>query len=87
MAVTGITPELLTLEITKSILVAGEPIDEVLGELRGMGVTIAIDDFATGYSSLAYLQRIPIRSNCRSSISCSAGWRRGAYWLFRRRPM
>ena len=50
----------LTLEITKSILVAGEPIDEVLGELRGMGVTIAIDDFATGYSSLAYLQRFPI---------------------------
>ena len=60
LAVTGLTPELLTLEITESILVAHKPIEEVLGELRGMGVTIAIDDFGTGYSSLAYLQRFPI---------------------------
>lgn len=34
---------------------------QVLGELDRMGVTISVDDYGTGYSSLAYLQRLPLR--------------------------
>ncbi|MFM2070146.1 MAG: hypothetical protein RLZZ623_409 [Actinomycetota bacterium] len=59
---TGLDPELLTIEITESVLVAHEQVEEVLHELRHMGVKIAIDDFGTGYSSLAYLERFPVSS-------------------------
>ena len=33
---------------------------EILGELRALGVRIAVDDFGTGYSSLSYLRELPI---------------------------
>ena len=33
---------------------------EVLTRLKAMGVTISIDDFGTGFSSLSYLKRLPI---------------------------
>jgi diguanylate cyclase (GGDEF)-like protein len=33
---------------------------EVLGRLRSLGVQIAVDDFGIGYSSLAYLGRLPV---------------------------
>lgn len=33
---------------------------EVLEALKGLGVRIAMDDFGTGYTLLAYLQRLPI---------------------------
>ena len=32
----------------------------VLGELRAMGVRLAVDDYGTGYSSLAYLHALPV---------------------------
>jgi EAL domain-containing protein (putative c-di-GMP-specific phosphodiesterase class I) len=32
----------------------------VLKQLRRMGITVAIDDFGVGYSSLSYLRRFPI---------------------------
>jgi predicted signal transduction protein with EAL and GGDEF domain len=32
----------------------------LLGRLRGLGITLSIDDFGTGFSSLAYLRRMPI---------------------------
>ena len=56
----GIQPEWLALEITESMLMA-EPnrVLRTLAELRDMGVHLAIDDFGVGYSSLAYLQRLP----------------------------
>jgi EAL domain-containing protein (putative c-di-GMP-specific phosphodiesterase class I) len=32
----------------------------VLGDLRKIGVQVAIDDFGVGYSSLSYLRRLPV---------------------------
>jgi len=33
---------------------------DVLGQLSELGVRIAVDDYGTGYSSLAYLHRLPV---------------------------
>ncbi len=54
--------ELLTLEITESVLIDSDRIDANLRALRNLGIGIAIDDFGTGYSSLSYLQRFPVTS-------------------------
>ena len=56
-----IEPECLELEITESV--AMENVDltfKVLERLRRSGVSIAIDDFGMGHSSLSYLKRFPI---------------------------
>jgi len=58
---TGLTPELLELEITESSLMENSAATiATLHALRDRGVRIALDDFGTGYSSLGYLTRIPI---------------------------
>jgi len=56
-----IEPHWLELELTESVLVreGGGP-QEILGKLKTMGVKLAIDDFGTRYSSLAYLKRFAI---------------------------
>ena len=56
----AIPPGWLAFEITESMLMA-EPnrVLRTLAELRDLGVQLAIDDFGVGYSSLAYLQRLP----------------------------
>jgi EAL domain-containing protein (putative c-di-GMP-specific phosphodiesterase class I) len=38
----------------------GQATINVLTKLKSMGVTISIDDFGTGFSSLSYLKRLPI---------------------------
>jgi diguanylate cyclase (GGDEF)-like protein len=54
-------PETLELEITENDMMADpERARRVLGELRALGVRIAIDDYGTGYSSLAYLRGLPV---------------------------
>ena len=57
----GMTAELLELEITESSLMEkpGEAV-RMLERLRAMGVRISVDDFGTGYSSLSYLTRLPL---------------------------
>lgn len=61
LAETGVAPERLVLELTESILVHdADKAQQVLDDLRALGVRLAIDDFGTGYSSLAYLQNFPI---------------------------
>jgi diguanylate cyclase (GGDEF)-like protein len=57
----GLSPELLMLEITESALLEDGPrAVEVLSELKALGVRLCIDDFGTGYSSLRYLHQFPI---------------------------
>jgi len=57
----GISPELLTLELTEGVVVADPGLaSERMGELRSLGVKISVDDFGTGYSSLTYLKGLPV---------------------------
>lgn len=57
----GLPPQLLTLEITESGMVgdADRPLP-TLRRLHTLGVRLAVDDFGSGYSSLAYLRRLPV---------------------------
>ena len=60
MAVHGVSPTELEVELTESTLMADpERSDQILQHLHAIGVRISIDDFGTGYSSLSYLKRIP----------------------------
>jgi len=53
----------LELEITESaIIVDPERAFEALKRINEMGVRLTIDDYGTGYSSLAYLKRLPLHS-------------------------
>ncbi|HKE67535.1 MAG TPA: EAL domain-containing protein, partial [Micromonosporaceae bacterium] len=56
-----IEPNMLTLEITESAAVTGQPIVvDVLAALRAHGVQLAVDDFGSGYSSLTFLARVQV---------------------------
>lgn len=58
---TNLDPAHLELELTESSLMQNpETVADVLHKLKGMGVNISIDDFGTGFSSLASLKRLPI---------------------------
>lgn len=61
LAVTGLPPERLHIEITESLLFSGAatPI-ATLNHLREKGVRIALDDFGTGYANFAHLRRLPV---------------------------
>jgi EAL domain-containing protein (putative c-di-GMP-specific phosphodiesterase class I) len=57
----GIDPRRITVEITESALLSdSDSIAERLSRLRGVGIRVAVDDFGTGYASLAYLTSLPL---------------------------
>jgi diguanylate cyclase (GGDEF)-like protein len=57
----GLAPERLELEITESVLLENEADYRVmLQQLKNIGVTIVLDDFGQGYSSLGYITRFPV---------------------------
>jgi diguanylate cyclase len=54
-------PTALVLEITESVMVDGSAVtDQVMRDLRALGVRIVVDDFGTGFSALGYLRRHPV---------------------------
>jgi len=56
-----VKPSSLVLEITEEAVVQDiERAAAVLYELRDMGLSISMDDFGMGYSSLGHLQRLPV---------------------------
>lgn len=58
---TGVNPAQLEFELTETALMdAVEKNIEILNRFRSRGVSLAIDDFGAGYSSLNYLRRLPI---------------------------
>jgi len=61
IARTGIRPDKLKLELTESLLADRMEITiEKMGMLKDLGVTLSLDDFGVGYSSLSCLKRLPL---------------------------
>jgi EAL domain-containing protein (putative c-di-GMP-specific phosphodiesterase class I) len=61
LAETGLDPHRLELEINEGILLQNtDAVVERLTRLDELGVSIAMDDFGTGYASLNYLTRFPV---------------------------
>jgi diguanylate cyclase (GGDEF)-like protein len=57
----GISGERLMLELTESAIIQDpQRATKVLEALKGFEARVAMDDFGTGYTSLSYLQRLPI---------------------------
>jgi diguanylate cyclase (GGDEF)-like protein len=88
LAQSGLAPERLKLEITETVLLSSEHIPGLLREIKSLGVSIVLDDFGVGYSSLKYLQMFPIdeikidqsfiqsmtsRVDCAAIVSAIAG--------------
>ncbi len=62
LAASGLPPEVLTLEVTETeVMTDLTQVSKVLDELAALGVCLAIDDYGTGYSSLAYIHRLPVQ--------------------------
>jgi diguanylate cyclase (GGDEF)-like protein len=60
LARTGLAAHRLELEVTESVLIEDSSAAlGVLEELRGSGIGISLDDFGTGFASLAYLNDFP----------------------------
>jgi diguanylate cyclase (GGDEF)-like protein/PAS domain S-box-containing protein len=61
LAESGLPPQALTVEVNERILVEEDSlIIDRLAELHRLGIRMAIDNFGTGYASLAYLRRLPL---------------------------
>jgi EAL domain-containing protein (putative c-di-GMP-specific phosphodiesterase class I) len=61
LSASGIEPAALCLEITESLLMENlEGSAVILSELDALGIALSIDDFGTGFSSLARLKNFPL---------------------------
>jgi EAL domain-containing protein (putative c-di-GMP-specific phosphodiesterase class I) len=58
---TGLAPSLLELEVTEDILLEDDEMAlATFRRVQSLGVSIAFDDFGTGYASLTYLKKFPL---------------------------
>lgn len=61
LAVTGLPPALLELEVTEDILLEdAEGVLSIVHRLQKLGVRMVFDDFGTGFGSLSYLKTFPL---------------------------
>lgn len=61
LAKAGLSPWLLTLELTESLLIRNLGHARAHVErIRRAGIRVALDDFGTGYSSISYLSELPV---------------------------
>ena len=61
LAAAALPGDRLRLEITESALLDVDPrVINILNELRAMGIRIGVDDFGTGYASMAYVRHLPL---------------------------
>lgn len=61
LAASPIAPQRLTLELTEGVLL--DDLDDAAAKMQriaALGVRLSLDDFGTGFSSLAYLKRLPL---------------------------
>ena len=56
----NLPPQCLEIELTEDVLQTGSGTIDALRALRSMGVSIALDDFGAGFSSLASVERLPL---------------------------
>ncbi|MCX7372752.1 MAG: EAL domain-containing protein [Alphaproteobacteria bacterium] len=57
----GLPAHLLEIEVTESTFIGdSQAARDMLAGLRAMGIRVGLDDFGTGFSSLAYLQDMPV---------------------------
>ena len=60
---TGLAPTALELELTESVLVHDPThATQILNRLKELGISLSLDDFGIGYSSLNYLRHFPLNS-------------------------
>ena len=63
LATTGLSPDLLCIEITEALVLNNTQSNlSILDAIKALGVSISIDDFGVGYSSLSYIKRFGPRS-------------------------
>ena len=60
LAVSGVGPNQLLLEITETAITDDTGAEQNLNTVRGFGVLVGIDDFGTGHASIARLQQLPV---------------------------
>jgi len=59
LAITGLRPERLEIEVTESIFLRDATIARTaLEQVMALGCSVALDDFGTGYSSLGYIRKL-----------------------------
>ena len=59
LAENALPPSALCVEVTESVAL-DDSVLPVLARVHALGVSVAMDDFGIGYSSLSYLKRLPI---------------------------
>jgi EAL domain-containing protein (putative c-di-GMP-specific phosphodiesterase class I) len=61
VAKSGLPARLLVMELTESMLMDDvDAAQKLMADLKSLGVTLSIDDFGTGFSSLSYLKSFPL---------------------------
>ena len=54
-----VSPAQIELEVTEAALLVDDAVAQVLRDLHGLGIRLAVDDFGTGFSSLNHLKLFP----------------------------